>query len=376
MIRRSSRSHDLENSRRRIGIVIPNWIGDAVMATPALRALREAHGTDAMLVGVMKPLIADVLAGTDWLDENVLYDRRSRNPQFKMRSVADRLRKLRLDQILLLTNSFSSGLLAWRSEARQRIGSARYGRSLLLTDALPLARANGKVVPYSPVSHYLQIAEHSFFLSPRGERGQCSDLPRQVELGLTSTDRENVDRVWRQFGFDSGGPVVVFNNGGGYGAAKRWPTEHFVALARRVVDRTDASVLMVCGPAERADAAEFERQADHPRIRSLANVDPDIGLTKACVQRSAAVVSTDSGVRHFAAGFGKPSVALFGPMNPAASENYHATETRLQLELACSPCGKRVCPLGHHQCMRDLSVTTVFDALTGQLQIAVHDSAA
>ena len=350
----------------RIGIVLPNWIGDAVMATPALRALRESVGSDATLIGIMKPLIADVLAGTDWLDESMPYDRRSRDPQLKSAAVAARLRERRLDRILLLTNSFSSGLLAWRSGAPQRIGSARYGRSLLLTDALPVPRKKGRIVPYSPVGHYLQIVAHA------GSLGAS----RQVELALTDADRRSVDSVWRELGFDTEQRVVVFNNGGGYGAAKRWPTEHFVELAHRVVHKTDSSVLMVCGPAERDDAAHFERQAGHPRVRSLSAFDPDIGLTKACAQRSIAVVSTDSGVRHFAAGFSKPSVALFGPMNPAASENYHSAEVRLQLELSCSPCGKRVCPLGHHRCMRELSVATVFDALARQLLPAAGDSAA
>ena len=341
----------------KIGIVLPNWIGDAVMATPALRSLRESVGPESTLVGIMKPVIADVLDGTEWLDECVLFDRRSRDHRLRMRAVVADLRRRRLDQILLLTNSLSSGVLAWRSGARRRIGSARYGRSLLLTDALPMLRQNGRIEPYSPVDHYLQVVS----------RGRDCRVSRAVELAVKETDRQLADRTWTKLGFDDDRPVVVFNNGGGYGAAKRWPTERFVELAQRVVSDADASVLMVCGPAEQADAAEFEEQADHRRIRSLARYRPAIGLTKACVQKSAAVVSTDSGIRHFAAAFGVPSVALFGPMIQTASENYHAAEIRLQLDLPCSPCGKRVCPLEHHRCMRDLSVDSVYDALARQL---------
>jgi heptosyltransferase-2 len=341
----------------KIGIVLPNWIGDAVMATPALRSLRESVGSEATLVGIMKPVIADVLDGTEWLDECVLYDRRSTDHRLRMRAVAADLRRRRLDQMLLLTNSLSSGVLAWRSGAPSRVGSARYGRRLLLTDALPIVREKGRINPYSPVDHYLQVVSLG--------RDICES--RAVELTVPESDRQLVDHTWKKLGFDDDRPVVVFNNGGGYGAAKRWPTERFVELARRVVSETDASVLLVCGPAEQADAAEFEEQADHRRIRSLARFRPAIGLTKACVQKSAVVVSTDSGVRHFAAAFGIPSVALFGPMIQAASENYHAAEIRLQLELPCSPCGKRVCPLEHHRCMRDLSVSSVYEALTRQL---------
>ena len=352
----------------KIGVVLPNWIGDAVMATPALRSLRESVGAENMLIGIMKPVIADVLEGTRWLDERVLYDRRSDNPHLRMRAVVANLRRRRLDQLLLLTNSLSSGVLAWRSGARQRIGAARYGRSLLLTDALPMLRQKGRVSPYSPVDHYLQVVSHE----------RVMGRSRTVELAVPETDRQHVEHIWTTLALGDG-PVVVFNNGGGYGAAKRWPTERFVELAHRVVQETDASVLLVCGPAEQADAAEFEEQADHRRIRSLARFRPTIGLTKACVQRSAAVVSTDSGVRHFAAAFGIPSVALFGPMNPAASENYHSGEIRLQLDLPCSPCGKRICPLEHHRCMRDLTISRVYDSLVRQLsqdgQVEVPDVA-
>jgi heptosyltransferase-2 len=157
--------------------------------------------------------------------------------------------------------------------------------------------------------------------------------------------------------------VIALNTGGAYGPAKDWPPEHFAELARRIANHLEARVLIVCGPAERQTAFRIEQLAAHPRVRSLANRPLSVGLTKASLRRSHLVVSTDSGPRHMAAGFQVPVIALFGPTDPRWSENYHPLETRLWIELPCRPCGQRTCPLVHHQCMRQLSVDRVFQAV-------------
>src|SRR3990172_10523284 len=119
--------------RMRIGIFLPNWIGDVVMATPALRALRNHAGPEARVVGIMRPYVADVLAGTPWLDDRELYDKRPGNPELGRRAVLHRLREEKFDQIVLFTNSLRTAWMAWRSGARERIGYAGNLRSWLMT---------------------------------------------------------------------------------------------------------------------------------------------------------------------------------------------------------------------------------------------------
>jgi heptosyltransferase-2 len=162
-----------------IGIVLPNWIGDCVMATPALRAIRRSYPRPHQIVGVTKPYVADVLAGTDWLDETLLYDRQAREPQMHFAGVASALRERQIDIAVLLTNSLSSAWLAWRGGARRRIGFARNGRSLLLTQRLRAPRERGCWMPISAVDYYLELA---YALD-------CPSEPRRLELRTTRRGR-------------------------------------------------------------------------------------------------------------------------------------------------------------------------------------------
>ena len=126
-------------------------------------------------------------------------------------------------------------------------------------------------------------------------------------------------------------------------------------------------MLFLCGPAERDSVRDICRRANHPHVRSLADQKLSVGLTKACVRRSRLMVTTDSGPRHIAAAFGVPTVTLFGPTDPRWSHNYHPTSIDLHLDLPCSPCGDRICPLKHHRCMRELTVEHVMAAANALL---------
>src|SRR5262245_43744361 len=138
-----------EGSRRpnmRIALLLPNWIGDAVMATPAIRALRERF-PDARIIGVGKPYVAGVLEGSPRIDEWIDFDKRGPRSQ-RFRSVARRLRQEPIELAVIFPNSFRTALLARLSGCRRRIGFARYGRSFLLTDRLqPVRNQRGRIVP-------------------------------------------------------------------------------------------------------------------------------------------------------------------------------------------------------------------------------------
>ena len=121
-------------------------------------------------------------------------------------------------------------------------------------------------------------------------------------------------------------------------------------------------MLVVCGPSEREPAKEIVRLADHPDVMSLAEETLRVGLTKASVKRSALLITTDSGPRHFAGAFGVPVVSLFGPTHIAWTRTYHPKALHLQQPVPCGPCQKPVCPLGHHRCMNELTPEAVFRA--------------
>jgi heptosyltransferase-2 len=336
------------------------------MATPTLRALRSHFGPDARLVGIMRPYVADVLQGTNWLDEHVYYDPRSNNPALRGLPVIRALRKQQFDTVVLLTNSLRTGILAWASGAAERIGYVRNLRSPLLTRKLYPAKFQGRFVPSPVLDYYLELAY---------ALGCPIESPR-LELATTDEDESHADRAWNRLGLPGGQQVVMLNSGGAFGAAKLWPSGYFSMLARRIATELNRSVLVACGPKERELAQQIVRGAAHPRVVSLADEPLGIGLSKACVRRSRLLVTTDSGPRHFAAAFNVPVVTLFGPTHTQWSENHFERAVHLQLELACVPCQQRTCPLQHHRCMRDLSVDQVFAAVAAQLQFDLHKQAA
>jgi heptosyltransferase-2 len=160
----------------------------------------------------------------------------------------------------------------------------------------------------------------------------------------------------------------MLNTGGAFGAAKDWPAEHFSSLAQRIVQTLGMHVLVNCGPNERDTAREIARQAGDPRVVSLADQPQlPIGLTKACIRRAQLLVTTDSGPRFFGVAFGVPTVTLFGPTSTRWTRTHSALETSVSLGLQCQPCMARTCPLGHHRCMRDLSVEMVLARVGEQL---------
>ncbi len=341
----------------KVGIFIPNWIGDAAMATPALRALRRHYGSQAELIGILRPYVADVLAGTPWLDEQVFYHPKSKNRAERSWSVLGQLRQRRLDTVILLTNSLRAGALAWASGARERVGYVRYARGPLLTHKLYSPRQGRKYLPTPAIDAYLQLAYAV----------GCEWESPELELATLPADEAAAGLVWKKWNLP-GNQVVVLNSGGAYGAAKLWKSEYFAQLARRIVSEPGLSVLVTCGPAERSVARQIVQLADDARVVSLADEQISIGLSKACIRRSRMLVTTDSGPRFFAVAFGVPVVSLFGPTDMQWTRTHYSREACLQHAVPCGPCSRRTCPLSHHDCMRLLSVERVYAAVLEQLE--------
>jgi heptosyltransferase-2 len=352
------------NSPAHVVVMLPRWVGDFVMSTPMLRALAEhfreqrAAGV-TRITGVMVPSLRGLLDGTDWLDGVVPYDRRSEDPEVGFRAVAKRLRDDPADAMLLVPNSLSSAALAYVGRARRRIGVARHWRRWLLTDAIEPPRRGWRIEPSSTAEHAMQLAERLGV--PRGSL--------RLELATTPRDEALADsvlqRCFPEWEADRDGPLVVFNDNGAYGPSKAWGAERFGALARVARERLpNARVLVHCGPGDRDEARQVVAAAGVSGVASLAD-EPKLpfGLAKAVMRRAAVVVTTDSGPRHIAAAFGRPTVVLHGPMDPRLSRSDHPALIEMRRDLPCSPCSRRTCPLGHHDCMRLLSVEDVGQAM-------------
>lgn len=349
-----------------IGVFLPFGLSDLVAATPMLRALRRHVGPEARLVGISQPRLAGALAGTEWLDEQWFFDPRPQRQEPRDWALVRRMHVERVETVLLLCRSFRAAVLAWLGGAKERIGYARHSRAHLLTRKLDYPNRRGRPGNRSMVDDYLKMAEAI----------GCPAEPANLELATTGAEELSADAVWANLGLRCDGRVLVVNPGASVGSAKLWPVKHFGQLARRVADELDHDVLVLCGPKDRQVAQEVVVNAAHPRVFSMADQALDLGTAKACVKRCRMLVSGDSGMRFVAAAFGKPVVTLFGPTQPNWKGGSVKGAIDLSLDLGCTGCQNRICPLRHHQCMVDLAVDVVYRQVARLLETSLAACAA
>ncbi len=302
----------------RLLVVLPSWLGDVVMATPALRLLRDRL-RGSFIAGLVRPEMIAVLTGTDLLDE-VHADRKG--GVMGPKHVAARLRPRRYDSALLLTNSFSSALAARVAGIPRRIGYDRDARGPLLTHPIRALEREGssalrrRWAPVPAVRYYLDAACE--LLRCAGIDPPCmpddpASLPAGIALELATTPEEEraADELLARAGLGPDAPFAVLNPGGN-DPAKRWPADRFARLAEHLASTHGLAVLVNGSPSER-DLAVQVRDDARARAVSLPELGVGIGSLKAIVRRARLMVTNDTGPRHLAAAFGTPLVSLFGP---------------------------------------------------------------
>ncbi len=343
----------------KVAVFLPGWIGDAVMATPALRAIRQHFGS-ARMVWVAKPYVLGALQGSPWNDGTVYSGTakgaaRLLEPWIDGREIARRLGGAP-DLAILFSNSMRTGLTAIASGAKARIGQALHGRGFLLTGKIAAHRdAKGRLTPYPIVAVYNEIAR----------KAGCPDPGVNMELFTTSQDENDADAVWRAARFPRGTRVIGLHAGAAFGAAKLWPLERFGWIARKLAEKGHG-VVVIGGPAEAQQARELVALAGHAMVRALAETGMpplSLGLSKAVVRRSDLLLTTDSGPRHFASAMGRPVVTLFGPTHIAWTETWQKQAYHLAAPVPCGPCQQRTCPQGHHDCMKLLQPQMVLQVV-------------
>jgi heptosyltransferase-2 len=335
-------------------VVMPNWIGDAVMATPTLRAIGELY-PKARITALVRSSVKPIIDSCPWVHRIVTVRSRRKGMSDGKRTnpfvLARRLSSGRFDTAVLLPNSFRSALLTCLAGIPRRVGYDRDGRGFLLTDRLLPLRSQGKFVPVSTRDYYLGIASYL---------GAAHSDPA-MRLFTRPDHDEQADRVLRKAGFDPGGQqrLVLINPGASYGEAKVWYPERFAAVADRCVREFGAAVAVTGAPRERrildrVIAAAREKMIDLPRCGI------DLTLLKSVVRRSSLMVTNDTGPRHMAAAMGVPVVTVFGPTDPAWTEIGFEAERHVMVKVFCGPCQKKTCPLDH-RCMTQVTPDMVFE---------------
>lgn len=314
---------------------LPNWLGDTVMALPALHGLRAAcPGACVVAVGRWAPL----LAGQGVADALVPYPLEWRD----RRRLAASLRGMRPDAAVLLTNSFESALAARLWGTRMRLGYDTDLRRALLTHAAPLP---------SPRPH--QIDEYRGLLEAAGVAAPVT-VP-VWRLGEDAAAGAAVSALLDEYGASRGARAVGLHIGASFGSSKQWPAASFADVASRLRERGFLPILLG-SPADAEMAASVSASAGWA-IPSLVARDRSELLPR-LLARLACLVSSDTGVAHLAAAVGTPTVTLFGPTDPRLTAPRSRAARRVEGRAPCAPCFLPRCPIDH-VCMRDITAAAV-----------------
>jgi heptosyltransferase-2 len=350
-------------SVRKVLVVQPSWVGDAVMATPALRAIRELY-PDAHISYLMKRYVKPLYTGMPWADQLITYrtgKTHAKAGKGQFFDLAARLRSANFDLAVLLPNSFKSALVCKMAGIRRVVGYERDGRSFLLTDKLLPQKENGKFVPTPIIKYYLGIA-HYLGSASRDLRMQLFVTPAELREARDVLARSGLDPDAERPGSAGRPPMVLVNPGANYGAAKLWKAEYFAELADRLVDELGATVLLSSAPKERPIVETIKRYMRHAPV-DLSNKGLTLGSLKEIVRRSDLMITNDTGPRHIAAAFDVPVVTVFGPTHPQWTEIYYPRERQVSVKVFCGPCQKKTCPLDH-RCMTQVTPGMVYGAVT------------
>jgi heptosyltransferase II len=328
-------------SYNKILVRATNWVGDAVMSLPALRALRQRF-PNAEISILAKPWVADLYRREPFCDRMIPYT--PRNWREKWRAGSD-LAAGRFDCAILLQNAFEAAAVAFLARIPERIGYARDGRSLLLTRAVAVPHPGE--IPRHERFYYLELLRRA---------GIIEALPENDGIHLAGADAARQAGIawFRAAGL--GDTVIGISPGAAYGNAKRWLPERFAEAASRVARELGASVAIfgskdereLCGTIAAAISAPVKNFAGETSLAEF------IDLAAAC----RVYLSNDSGGMHVASALGVPTVAIFGATDDATTGPAGPLAVVVREPVECSPCLQRECPIDH-RCMTRVTADRV-----------------
>jgi heptosyltransferase-2 len=336
----------------RVVVRAPNWLGDIVMAMPAIAAVRAAHPGAHLAIAAPAPF-ADVCAAIPGVDGVVPLTGSG------IRAIGGHAAALRaggFDLAILFTNSFATALAASRAGIAERWGYRRDWRGRLLTRAVPTrpGRKGSASTPAGPhhSAYYLRLTS-SLGMPP-------VDAPTVLHVPMAAHGRAAA--LFAEAGVPADAPVVGFAPGAAYGSAKRWPPERVAGAIAGVVGRGARALLV--GAAGDREIAQAIQAALNPVVK--ASVLDLVGATDtatlmAVLARCAVVVANDSGAMHVASAVGRPVVAIFGPTDERATAPM-GPHTLVRHDVFCRPCLLRACPIDH-RCLRRVEAADVLAAI-------------
>ncbi len=329
-----------------------NWVGDAVLSLPALRAIRGARPGVELTV-LARPSVAELYTRENLADHVMTCQPNGLRGRLRL---AGEIAERRFDCAILLPNSFDAALVARLARIPRRIGYARDARGWLLTDAVPVPRP-GEIPPHQRF-YYLELLRRAGFIA---------DYPRSEQIRLAA-DADAGREQFRVLGLRAEA-VIGVSPGAAYGSAKRWLPDRFAAAAAALAGEWDAEVALFGSAAERGIcekiAARIGRRAFN--LAGRTSLGAFIDLAAAC----AAFLTNDSGAMHIASAVGVPTVAVFGPTDESATGPCGPRCEIVRTPVECSPCLLRECPIDH-RCMQRVETAAVEQAARRLIALVPH----
>ncbi len=316
-------------------IRVPNPMGDQIMATPALDAVRARY-PKARITGHGVPNALRMYEGGAWFDDFITIARKEGTL-----NQVKKLKGLSFDACLLLSGSFRTAFVPFVARVRHRIGYQWSGRSPLLTASWRRPRPGGKKAPYPTKKYFNDL------VAKIGAKAQG-----RIRLSISDEVQARGDAWLHEHGLEPHDCLMPMCVGAAFGPSKLWPAEYFAQVADAMAERHGMKVLMLCAPGEEAIGRKVRAHAKRPLFDSSG--DPlSIDLLKAVIRRSRVLLTNDTGPRHIAAAFRRPIVCLMGPTSPVYTETDNEETSILREEgVECSPCHLKECPIDHRCLVR------------------------
>ncbi len=345
---------------KRILIRGTNWVGDAVMSVPAMREIRRCF-PESRISLLVRPWVSDVYSGAEFLDEIIAFDRDGshRGLSGRRRLVAE-LRAREFDLAILFQNAFEAAFLAWWARIPVRIGYARDGRSLLLSQAVPI---DPEVRQFHQVYYYLGLLAGAGLVEPRPWRG-LKPMPA-CDLAVGGSDRTAARSLLRKHGIEAGEVLIGLNPGASYGGAKRWLPERFAEVADHLAGKYSARIVLFGSSAELPISKYVAERMARPGVNLAGQTT--LGQLMGLIKECALLVTNDSGPMHLAAALGVPQVAIFGSTSDIATGPLNSLAEVVRVPAECSPCFLRECPTDF-RCMTGITVSQVIAAAERKLR--------
>ncbi|MBN2591352.1 MAG: lipopolysaccharide heptosyltransferase II [Sedimentisphaerales bacterium] len=337
----------------KILVWLPSPMGDAILCTPALRAIREKYASSEIFF-LANPTVRNILSPCPFNDSWLEYG--NINPL----AIAKKLRGHNFSHAILFKNSFASAMSVFLARIPSRIGYCREMRGFLLTENIyPEKLSNGKYKPLSMVDYYLEIASKS-----------GADVSnKKTELTVDQQDTKSLQSKLPEV-FNSDGPVIILVPGGAFGPSKCWPADNFAKTANQLIKDFNSTVVVSVSTnqAEQNIAKEIcsskilLTSSAKKKLINLADNPLNLGQLKSLFTLADLVITNDTGPRHIAVALGRKVVTLFGPNDPVWTDTEYENEIQITGNVTCSPCQKPECIRGQRICMESISVETVLEA--------------